>query len=159
MPVSEANTKNIFAVRQIPITDTIARIYERYVNDFRPRKSPHNYLFLSQECAPLSKRAVNEVLRVVSSHLSRGSAQALREVMHKAAITPMIFDIPAPAFDLNNSSTQVMIWRWQCRNCAPSLGGHATLKCQDSMPERTLNISFLRRGTIRSMCMWTQCEP
>ncbi len=80
--------KNIFAVRQIPITDTIARIYERYVNDFRPRKSPHSYLFLSQECAPLSKRAVNEVLRVVSSHLSRGSAQALREVMHKAAITP-----------------------------------------------------------------------
>lgn len=80
--------KNEFAVRQIPVSDSIAKIYEIYVKNFRSKKSSCTYLFLSQERSPLSKRAVNEIFGVLSSHLSRSAVRALQEAMHKSTVSP-----------------------------------------------------------------------
>lgn len=70
--------KNANAIRQIPVAEPIASVVETYVMNFRG-KPQHSFLFSSQEGTPLSKRSVNEILAVLSEHLSIDTKRELSE--------------------------------------------------------------------------------
>lgn len=61
--------KNVFAQRQIPASNELARTLELYLQNYRGRQA-HSFLFTSQTGAPLSKRSVSAICKVLTAALS-----------------------------------------------------------------------------------------
>jgi len=87
---SRPKIKNAYSVRQIPIDPILARQIQNFNQSFRG-KSPHGFLFSSNQSKPLAKSSLGVILDSMSSSLSKRSKDILFSNNEKLKITPHNF--------------------------------------------------------------------
>ncbi len=78
--------KNQGAVRQLPLSDTVARTLYDYIANWR-RRCAHGFLLDSGHKKPLSLRSVSYVIEHLSKSLSRASQKALQQQNAKQSVS------------------------------------------------------------------------
>jgi integrase len=84
---SKPGIKTQSSIRQIPVSETTARIVQMYADNYRGR-AEHSFLLSSPSRAPLSTEALTKAFAVISSCLSPAVGAELKARTGKASITP-----------------------------------------------------------------------
>jgi len=84
---SKPGIKTQASIRQIPVSETTARIVQMYTENYRGR-AEHSFLLSSKSRAPLSTEALTKAFAVVSSRLSSAVVRELKARTGKTTITP-----------------------------------------------------------------------
>jgi integrase len=75
--------------RQIPVSEEIAELYERYVVDFRDKSGTHPFLLTARGGSALSAESVNALLRKISSEISHDAMeQFIKRTGGKKQVSP-----------------------------------------------------------------------
>ena len=78
--------KNSQSVRQIPVSEKVASLIDRYANNYRG-KSRHPHLFLNNRGEPLGTRGFTEIFARASTALSEAAVIALKQNMRSGSIS------------------------------------------------------------------------
>ncbi|RFP19564.1 tyrosine-type recombinase/integrase [Duganella sp. BJB475] len=84
---SKPGIKTQASIRQIPVSETTARIVQMYTENYRGR-AEHSFLLSSKSRAPLSTEALTKAFSVVSSRLPSAVVAELKARTGKTTITP-----------------------------------------------------------------------
>jgi integrase len=84
---SKPSIKTKDSIRQIPTSETTARIIESYATNYRG-KPTHSFLLNSKSNLPLSTEALTKAFSVVSKQLPRNVVRELEDRTGKSSVTP-----------------------------------------------------------------------
>jgi len=65
--------------RQVPVSESLAALYERYVAEARAGSPTHSFLLTSRSGEPLSAESVTKILQQLSAALGSGALKAFRD--------------------------------------------------------------------------------
>lgn len=75
--------------RQVPVSQSLAAAYERYVTEARIDSARHGFLLTSRDSRPLSAESVNKALQVLTQRLSEHAVRRFQErTGHKRHLSP-----------------------------------------------------------------------
>lgn len=84
---SRPSIKSASSVRQVPVSEAIARLVQTYVENFRGRPG-HAFLLNTQQDSPLSTESLTKMFLKISAGLPRSSLRELKEQSGKQSVTP-----------------------------------------------------------------------
>jgi len=84
---SKPSIKTKDSIRQIPTSETTARIIESYANNYRGRPR-HSFLLNSKSNVPLSTEALTKAFSLISNSLSANVLKELEQRTGKTTVTP-----------------------------------------------------------------------
>lgn len=73
--------------RQVPISEELAQLIERYISEYRVDNSKHSFLITSRTGEPLSAESVNKALKIFSLALTPEALKAFRQRTKKKYIS------------------------------------------------------------------------
>ncbi|MHC9085972.1 tyrosine-type recombinase/integrase [Luteimonas sp. RIT-PG2_3] len=84
---SRPSIKSANSVRQVPVSEAIARLVQSYVENYRGRPG-HAFLLNTQQDSPLSTESLTKMFLKISAGLPPSSLRELKEQSGKQSVTP-----------------------------------------------------------------------